>query len=92
MADEGDVDLAVEGGDDVGEVATGGGAQVDGAFEGLFEQRGFGFGEADVGSRRAAFAGNWPSANWTRVQGFWRWAFSRNSEWGRVTATRAMLA
>ena len=40
VAVEGDVDLAVEGGDDVGESAlVGAGAQVDRAFEGLFEQR-----------------------------------------------------
>ena len=47
LAVEGDVDLAVEGGDDVGELVAAAGAQVDGAFEGLFEQRGFGLGEAD---------------------------------------------
>ena len=39
-------------------MAAGGGAEVDGAFEGLFEQRGLGFGEADVGVGRAAFAGS----------------------------------
>ena len=58
VADEGDVDLAVQGGDDVGELVATAGAQVDGAFEGLFEQRGLGFGEADIGARGALFAGS----------------------------------
>ena len=39
-----------------------------------------------------SFPGVEPSANWTRVQGVLMWALSRNSEWGRVTAVRAMLA
>ena len=53
------VDLAVEGGDEVGELAGATvGAEVDLAFEGLFEQRGFGLGEADIGARGAAFAGD----------------------------------
>src|SRR5271170_129346 len=33
-----------------------------------------------------------PSAKMTRVQGSLMWALSRNSEWGRVTAVKAMLA
>ena len=51
LAVEIDVDLAVEGGDEVGQLVRGG-AQVDRAFEGLFEQRGFGLGEADHRGRR----------------------------------------
>ena len=39
-------------------MSAGAGAQVDGAFEGLFEQRGFGLGEADDRARRAPFAGD----------------------------------
>ena len=51
-ADQVDVDLALELGDDVGELSFATvGAQVDRAFEGLFEQRGFRFGEAEEGSR-----------------------------------------
>ncbi len=48
MADQGNVDLAVEGGDDVGEFSSAtAGAQVDGAFQRLFEEGSFGLGEAD---------------------------------------------
>ena len=52
VAVEVDVDLAVEGGDDVGQLVRGG-AQVDRAFQGLVEQRGLGLGEADHRARRA---------------------------------------
>ncbi len=65
-----------------------GGAQVDRAFEGLFEQRGFGLGDSRGASRRAVRL----AANWTRVQGSLMWALSRSSVGGRVTEVRAMLA
>ena len=38
-------------------------AQVDRAFEGLFEQRRLGLGVADIRAGRALFAGVFPSAN-----------------------------
>ena len=57
-ADEVDVDLALELGDDIGEFSFAAvGAQIDRAFEGLFKQRGFGLGEAEQGSRRALIGG-----------------------------------
>jgi hypothetical protein len=57
FADQGDVDLAVEGGDKVGEfVARKRGTQVDGALEGFFEQRSFGFRVAIDGGGGTLFA------------------------------------
>ena len=46
--DQVDVDLALELGDDIGELSFASvGAQIDRAFEGLFKQRGFGLGETE---------------------------------------------
>ena len=89
VADEVDVDLAFEVGDDVGELSFATvGAQIDGAFERLFKQRGFSLGVAE---ERSGGTLGWPD-NWTLVQGLLMWALSRNSECGRVTETRETLA
>ena len=87
------VDLAVEGGDEVGELAGATvGAEVDLAFEGLFEQRGFGLGEAEIGARGAAFAGDVAFGELDPGAVVLMWALSTSSVGGRVTAARAMLA
>ena len=57
-ADQVDVDLTFERDDDIGQLSFAAvGAQVNGAFERLFEQRGFGLGEAEKRSRGTLVAG-----------------------------------
>jgi len=58
VADQGDVDLPVQGGDDVGELSSdSAGAQIDGAFERLFEEGSFGLRESDYRAGWALLGG-----------------------------------
>ena len=92
VADQVDVDLAVvQGGDQVGELVFGG-AQEDRAFERFVEDRGDRLAVAVDRAGRALFAGAGACLNWTLVQMVLMWALSRNSECGRVTWARPMLA
>ena len=57
-ADKVDVDLALELGDDIGELSfTAVGAQIDGTFEGLFKERGYCLCETEERSRGALVGG-----------------------------------
>ena len=88
-ADEDDVDLAVQVGDQVGSSTFAAvGAEVDRPFERLVRAAA----SRPSPCRGSTSPGNRPSLNWTLVQGLLMWRWSMNSVFGRITVVEAMLA